>query len=397
MSDEQMRVLEMIRDGKVTPEEGARLLEALRPGPRAADGRRGRLGESAAGVGDMVSRIVSGVMEAVSASGNWSVATLRGLERKREREETGWVDIPIDATDGDGFTLPRSARLLVESEGGGLEVVQEGGVDTESASDAAEGRARITFEGEGHNWDYYAKRRDDEHVVAVYRTENPARVPRMRLAIPPVTDLRAHTSGGGVRVDGVTSPCDVKTSGGGITAERVAGPLAAKTSGGGITARQCTGALELKTSGGGITVEDATSPVEAHTSGGSVRVTGTPPRIDLKTSGGSIHFSGLTQSFDARTSGGAVTIEGARLLEGEHEARTAAGSLKLLLTRDSNVDIDASTTAGRISIELPGMHGETRGGFGGSRYTGIYGGGGAKLTLRTSAGSVYVGTLDTPQ
>src|SRR5579883_1528480 len=110
MSEERMRILEMIREGKITPEEGVRLLEALKgaageappgagaePGPTGEGrGPRGRWRERAE---DPITAIVETVTDAVSEvlssrswrgfggmwRGSWSGGPLAGLERRRQR------------------------------------------------------------------------------------------------------------------------------------------------------------------------------------------------------------------------------------------------------------------------------------------------------------------------
>ena len=128
--------------------------------------------------------------------------------------------------------------------------------------------------------------------------------------------LHASTSGGGIRVAGVTVPAELKTSGGGIDVETSGAGLLASTSGGSVSA-VFTGAPSaesvLKTSGGGVTAvlpADSRFDLDASTSAGSVRsefpvsvttsggersslkgpVNGGGPILKLRSSAGSIHL-----------------------------------------------------------------------------------------------------------
>jgi DUF4097 and DUF4098 domain-containing protein YvlB len=88
-----------------------------------------------------------------------------------------------------------------------------------------------------------------------------------------------------------------------------------------------------------------------------------------------------------------VKIEGARLVTGEHSAKTSGGSVRILLTRDSSVELNAKTSAGSLSVDLPGAEGEQSGSKVSPKYHGRYGGGEAKLHVSTAAGQVSVGLV----
>ena len=155
--------------------------------------------------------------------------------------------------------------------------------------------------------------------------------------------------------------------------------------------------MTLRTSGGGIHVkEQGAGAVEAKTSGGGIHVEGRPATVDLNTSGGGIHFKGQTEAFQARTSGGSISLDGVRLVSGEHRAKTAGGSIKVRLTAELSVDVSAQTSAGHLSMDLPGIKGEQSGPRMSPRYRGTYNSGAARLDLSTAAGSISVGLSDEP-
>jgi len=362
MAEERMRVLDMVREGKITVEEGARLLEALR-----ADGAAG--GAKPAGGGgpapawgdDPVSSIATAVSELLQRSGlgnlgnwsgrgGWTGGPLQGAERRRQRQADGWEEVPLSEGDHGAFDLPDAARLTVETEGGAIEATASEG-----------GQVRLTLEGENPSgYAVYAVRKGDEVVLCSYRTELIARMPRLAVAVPQsATRLALKTSGGGLRATGFACPVNLHTSGGGIKVR-----------------------------------EQGAGAVEAHTSGGGIAVDGSPDRLDLHTSGGGIDFKGQTGALQAKTSGGSITLDGVRLTGGEHRVKTAGGSVRVRLTADSSVDVSAQTSAGHLSIDLPGIEGEQSGPRMSPRYRGKYNGGSAKLDLSTAAGSVSIGLTE---
>ena len=362
MAEERMRVLDMVREGKITVEEGARLLEALKTEGAASGARSG--GESGGGKGwgdDPVASITTAVTELLERSGlgnlrnwtggsGWSGGPLQGAERRRQRQEAGWTEVPLSEGDHGSFDLPEGARFRVETEGGAIEAT------------AAEGnQVRLTLEGENlSGYAVYAARKGDEVVLCSYRTEHLARMPRLVVATPQgVAHLALKTSGGGLKATGFSCPVNLHTSGGGI---------------------------HIREQGAGT--------VEAHTSGGGIDVQGRPAGLDLHTSGGGISFKGQTESLQAKTSGGSITLDGVRLTGGEHRVKTAGGSVRVRLTVDSSVDVSAQTSAGHLSVDLPGIEGEQSGPRMSPRYRGKYNGGNARLDLSTAAGSVSVGLVE---
>ena len=360
--EERMRILEMVRDGKITAEEGARLLEALQPKGRSGGGA-GAAGGGGSGVDwnvdDPMRSIAGAVAQALQSgdwksfmgqvAGSWSHGPLAGLERKKEREAEGWQILTLSDGDHGSFELQSGDELAIEHEGGSIEAA------------AGDGGATVELHGEEtHGYGGYVARKEKQVVLACYRTAQFARMPRLKVSVP--RDV--------VKVS-------ERTAGGGLTAEGFAVPVKLRTAGGSIRVRNQKGAA-----------------VDAKTSGGSIKVDGTPGRIDLHTSGGSITFEGSTEAFDVKTSGGSVKIEGARLVTGEHSAKTSGGSVKVLLARDSSVELSAKTSAGNLSVELPGAEGERSGGKISPKYHGRYNGGAATLSVSTAAGQVSVGVLD---
>jgi DUF4097 and DUF4098 domain-containing protein YvlB len=353
MSEERMRILDMVREGKITAEDGVKLLEAV----NSATGTRGEARSRPAGADDPFGGVVNAVMEAIQSkgwgswSGSWSSGPLRGLERRREREAEGWEFVTLSDGDHGTFDVPAGARLVVENEAGSVH------------TQAVDGPARLDLEGDStHSFGVYVARKGDEVVVAAHRTEHHARLPRLRVSVPrSVARVEMRTGGGSLHVRGLNQP------------------------------------VALKTSGGSITVEGhGEGDVDARTSGGGIKVEGRPGRATLHTSGGSIRFQGQTDALDAKTSGGSIHIDGARLTSGEHRARTSGGSVRVMLAPESSVVISASTSAGNVSVDLPGAQGTHSGSRISPRYSGTYNGSGAKLDVSTAAGSVSIGLASAP-
>lgn len=163
---------------------------------------------------------------------------------------------------------------------------------------------------------------------------------------------------------------DLDTSGGSLTVESVRGAVHAATSGGGILVRDVEGEVSVDTSGGAIRIDDVRGDVRAETSGGGVRI------------------ENVTGSIDANSSGGPVEASFAPGFQASGRLSTSGGGVRVWLDRSANVEIDASTSGGTVSCDLPIT---AHGGMSRSSLKGTIGSGGPRLTLRSSGGSIRIG------
>jgi len=178
---------------------------------------------------------------------------------------------------------------------------------------------------------------------------------RMEVEVPTRTNLEIRTGGGDVKVNHLEGETNLETSGGDVKASELKGSLNARTSGGDMELRNLTGDITVKTNGGDITLENVHGRVEAHTSGGDV--TASLARGNAK--GGEIETSG--------------------------------GDIELRLDPAINLSLDASTSSGEVTSNLPHLSvtGETTS----SRLHGTLGSGGETLRVHTNGGSVRISAL----
>ncbi|GGW96464.1 DUF4097 family beta strand repeat-containing protein [Alteromonas halophila] len=143
--------------------------------------------------------------------------------------------------------------------------------------------------------------------------------------------------------------------------------------------------LDLHTAGGRIETEDLKGDVYARTSGGSIIIGNIEGDVDLRTSGGSIRTEDIVGEIDAHTSGGSIDVTFAKQLTQDATLRTSGGSIKARLPEDVQIDLDASTSGGRVTTEF-----NVDGRIKKRSIDGEINGGGPRLTLQTSGGSVRV-------
>ncbi|MBL4672890.1 MAG: hypothetical protein JKX81_11580 [Arenicella sp.] len=146
--------------------------------------------------------------------------------------------------------------------------------------------------------------------------------------------------------------------------------------------------VDLKTSGGSIELSSLNGKVDAYTSGGSIRLGKIRGDVDVKTSGGSIRVDEVAGTINAHTSGGSIIVKISQQPLGDSRLTTSGGSVSAYLARSVAVDLTASTSGGRVSSEFA-VDGSVKK----TRISGKINGGGPKLVLKTSGGSVKLKKL----
>jgi hypothetical protein len=143
--------------------------------------------------------------------------------------------------------------------------------------------------------------------------------------------------------------------------------------------------VKLNTSGGSLSIEDLTGELNARTSGGSINVGSIVGNVKLHTSGGSITTDTVTGDLNAHTSGGSIRVTIDKQLEEDAKLTTSGGSITAYLISDIQLDINASTSGGRVKSDFK-IDGRVKK----MSVKGTINGGGPKLTLKTSGGSIKI-------
>jgi DUF4097 and DUF4098 domain-containing protein YvlB len=265
--------------------------------------------------------------------------------------------------------LQPGGRFNLESEVGSVTVTgsAQSGAHIVITSDRVdlESELEFTFTSVG-GWASVTARRKHEsewgHSISAH----------FEIEVPTETRTEIHTGGGGITLSGLRGASEVKTSGGSIEITGLTGTLEAYTSGGPIRLREVTGDAHVGTSGGPIDAESVDGNLRAHTSGGGIRINRVSGYVEAKTSGGPIH---ATYTPGNRHGG---------VLE------TSGGSIELAIDSSANLNLDASTSGGSVSSDIPVR---TSGTLGHSRIQGEIGSGGEELRLHTSGGSIHIHAL----
>lgn len=210
------------------------------------------------------------------------------------------------------------------------------------------------------------------------------------------------TSGGNIKVDGLTGGrqdfttsggnLDLKnvgggrikgtTSGGNITVAHARDNMELTTSGGNIAAEDCDGDMKLTTSGGTITLGQLNGEIKAITSGGNVKGRTVKGSLDAHTSGGNVQLSDLSCSLETSTSGGNIDVE-IKSLGKFVKISNSGGNVDLSIPGGTGLDLKLQADRIKTST-LQDFKGELNE----KEITGTIGGGGIPVNIKASSGRV---------
>ena len=211
-----------------------------------------------------------------------------------------------------------------------------------------------------------------------------------KLRVPANFETDLETSGGNLSVSGLTGNLKADTSGGDLNFTGIQGEINGDTSGGDIVAKDCNGATTLDTSGGRIEVTGGRGKLSVDTSGGNVTVLNRVGDTKVESSGGKLRLGHISGKLTAATSGGSVSAILPSPVGGDVRLETSGGSITVVTPPNAALTIDAETSAGSVRSDLPVANMKRDD----DSLRGTINGGGTKLVLRSSAGSINIVSAD---
>ncbi len=272
MSEEQKEILQMVSDGKITADDGAKLLEALKvgeqkrrenesPARRVKEMKR-RMHEIKAisplsGLGGMreIGRMMRGIMrESVSGIEDHEFVEID----EDMMEDEGYLEGPIEFDEGTELVLKRRVRRNGMNSSGNL---------------ILNGVEGSTLEAIG----------EDSPIIRFYRDNGTVYLKwdkgDLSLNVPETVEkVRASIMGGNIDMNSVTAAADMKTMGGDINLSEVSRAFRVKTMGGSIMIKLTDDWNEdsrVVTMGGNIALDICASTkaiISARTMGGEITI-----------------------------------------------------------------------------------------------------------------------------
>ena len=247
---------------------------------------------------------------------------------------------------------------------------------------------------EPYDWDRRDSREhgDDGNVYCLSYGRQ-IREYRYVVTLPRNQNLRVRTRAGHIEISDVDGYVKARTAGGHITAGVVKGEADLRTAGGHIEITSSGGPAHLTTAGGHITVGDVNGDLWATTAGGHIHSGKVKGSVTAKTAGGSIEIAQASGYVKAETVGGSVTVRFASQPTADSSLKTMAGSVRVELPKNVKLDLDARSAGGSVSTDYSV---ETASYRGRESLQGKINGGGPRLELRSSFGSIRVSQTSYP-
>ncbi|WP_445664155.1 DUF4097 family beta strand repeat-containing protein [Fodinibius sp. AD559] len=174
---------------------------------------------------------------------------------------------------------------------------------------------------------------------------------------------------------------DLKTSGGHIDSKNLEGDQTITTSGGHLNLANLKGVIQAKTSGGHIDLADIEGDLNVRTSGGHISANNVAGTLQAKTSGGHIKLSDISGSIKAATSGGNITAN-LNTVDQFVDLKTSGGNVNITIPK--NIGVDLQLKGSFVQGTFNNFSGEMEN----NEVDGKLNGGGAKVSARTSGGTV---------
>ena len=161
------------------------------------------------------------------------------------------------------------------------------------------------------------------------------------------------TSGGNIKLAGLSGTQDFSTSGGNLDLDNLSGKIIGKTSGGNIHVSNSKDDINLTTSGGNITAENSDGKIRLETSGGSLRLKKLKGSIKASTSGGNVDGEFIRDELDTHTSGGNISL---RDMSCNLATSTSGGNISVEMTEILKY-VTITNSSGNVDLQMPGNKG----------------------------------------
>ncbi len=200
------------------------------------------------------------------------------------------------------------------------------------------------------------------------------------------------TSGGSYRLGRVTGQVKIVTHSGEIRIGGIGAGGELRTHGGDIVIGPVTGDLRASTAAGDIRIDSVTGSAVADTAGGDIRIQSVGGNLDANTAGGDIIAPKVGGSVKAVTAGGDIRIAVTSTeIRGGITIRNSGGDVTLSLPPDCKAEVELFVSGpedfdSAIRSDFPELTLSRKSGS--QRGTAILNGGGEKIVVRTTSGSI---------
>jgi DUF4097 and DUF4098 domain-containing protein YvlB len=187
------------------------------------------------------------------------------------------------------------------------------------------------------------------------------------IVVPADTELVVKSGSGSQSIGNVAGPVKASSGSGSLQIGRIGGNVTASAGSGSVQVEAVQGALRVETGSGSVVVEETAGDTEIETGSGTVRVHGIRGALEVSTGSGGIEAEGD--------------------LAGDWRLSASSGGIRVRVPSDAAFELSARTSSGHIDSDHPVT---VVGKLSRREMNGTVRGGGHRLELRTSSGSIRI-------
>ncbi len=398
MKEEITRIMKLVQEGKLSPEDAAELIEAFNEAPDIDEAREDategneEAGESGSAKEDPFSKFLGNVeriTKDVSNSINWKdiagqvrSGVHRGAEAVKSamdeaskgkgpfftvvfgHQSTRTFDLPLD--------VPEGKILRLEGISGDIQV--EGGHDIGSVNIEATFRAYNDEEAEKAADRYLPVLEESDKYVTLRHGDGE------NLTANVVVKVRS-----GVNLE-------IKVTSGEVKVSKTNGSVRVTSTSGDVTVADAVENLEVSVVSGDVKISEAkTTSVTIESKSGDLNLDGVEGTVSCRTSSGDIAATKCAaSSLTVEAASGDVNVEITRAVDGPVSVKTVSGDIRLNVAGNSDAKVKLSTLRGSVSstIDLEDQSEEKL------SIAGVIGDGTGSIELSAVNGDVYLGLRD---
>ncbi len=402
MREEVKRILQMVKDGKLSPEDAAELIDSFEAG-EAADA-----GEAAPKSGGQSTtenpptppsddslkdpfksfvETIERISKEAAGSVNWQDVgksvqdgARKGVEALKtgiDQVSKGKVAFPWGAIQETRevtlpLTIPSGKTLKVDNACGDVKIV--GGFERGSVSAKARFRAGTPEEAKAKADSYTLIIEESEHMVLIKQPDVSGLTVDVEIQMPDKGSV------------------EVKCTSGNIIVLDTAGSLRIDATSGNIQAQGLNGPVEISATSGNVHIQDVATPsLTLENKAGNVTLRRIKGNMNTRTSAGNVLIedcAGKTMAIE--TVSGDASLDISEPLNGIVNLRTVSGNAKVTIADKGDCRVSLSTLRGAVNCDLA-LQDETRTA---QRVNGRMGDGSGTLDVSAVTGNISVGLRD---
>ncbi|MBS1721443.1 MAG: DUF4097 family beta strand repeat protein [Armatimonadetes bacterium] len=394
MKEEVKRIMKLVQEGKLSPDDAAELIEAFNDAPvetpeeeKVGAGVGGEQQTATAKGEDPISKFIGSIEKIgkdVAKNVNWDDIA-KQVRQGVHKGVDAIKQAADDAKKGGGFSVffgsaqtkhvelpldvPTGKVLRLELKSG--DVVINGGAET--GLFVVDATFRSYDENEAKRLaDIYTPMLEESDHQVVFRQPEGANIDTdLTINVPSGVPVEIKVASGDVTVKGTSASVKIDGSSGDVEIHEAKGSVTVAQRSGNVKVENAdTSILNVETKSGDISLRDVSGVLEIKTSSGDVKVMESAPK---------------TLSIEAAS--GDVAIELAEGIKGSVNVTAVSGDVKMTLADGNDCRVSLSTLRGTVSCNLE-LKDEAREG---QKVTGRLGKGNGTLDVSVVTGSVSLG------